>query len=310
MGGRTLVQWEQNRDNAPDSLTVDLYAGGAAPDSGLDEVTFYQVPYTPSTQGVDARLDMIARMPSLEVVQLLSAGYEQVLPLLPDHVTLCNGRGLHDASTAEHALALILAAQRDLPRWALAQREHHWGSAQLRSLADSRVVIVGYGSIGQAVESRLLPFEAEVVRVASRARPDEGVHGVDELHALLPGADIVVLVTPLTEATRGLFGAREFALLRDDALVVNVGRGPVLDTGALLAQKGRVRAALDVTDPEPPPADHPLWSAPGVFLTPHVAGGSAAFYPRARAFMDAQLARWAAGEPLANVVRTGSARDR
>ena len=164
-------------------------------------------------------------------------------------------------------------------------------------------MIIGYGSIGEAIERRLLPFETEVVRVASRARPEEGVHGVNELHVLLPEVDVVVMVTPLTEHTRGLFGAHEFALLRDDALVVNVGRGPVMDTDALLAQNGRVRAALDVTDPEPLPVDHPLWDVPGVYLTPHVAGGSAAFYPRARAFMDGQLARWAAGEPLANVVR-------
>ncbi|MFE9242373.1 2-hydroxyacid dehydrogenase [Nocardiopsis sp. NPDC006938] len=306
MGGRVLVQWEQNRDNAPRSLHVDLYTGGPAPDRGLEDVTFYQVPYAPSTQGVDERLDIIARMPELRVVQLVSAGYEQVLDLLPDHVTLCNGRGLHDASTAEHTLALILASQRDLPRWAVDQREHRWGSVPQRSLADSRVVIVGYGSIGRAVERRLLPFETEVVRVASRARPEEDVHGVDELPALLPEADVVVLVTPLTERTRGLFGADEFALLRDDALVVNVGRGAVMDTAALIAQNGRVRAALDVTDPEPLPVDHPLWDAPGVYLTPHVAGGSAAFYPRARAFVDAQLERWAAGEPLANVVRPGS----
>ncbi|OLT28409.1 dihydrofolate reductase [Nocardiopsis sp. CNR-923] len=303
MGGRALVQWEQNRANAPDPRAVDLYGGGAAPESALEEVAFYQVPYTPSTQGADARLDIIARMPALEVVQLLSSGYEHVLSHVPEHVTLCNGRGLHDASTAEHALALMLAAQRDLPRWALDQRDHRWGPVPQRSLADSRVMVIGYGSIGEAVECRLLPFETEVVRVASRARPDEGVHGVDELHALLPGADVVVLVTPLTERTRGLFGAREFALLRDDALVVNVGRGPVLDTEALLAQNGRVRAALDVTDPEPLPADHPLWDAPGVLVTPHVAGGSSAFYPRARAFLARQLARWATGEPLANVVR-------
>lgn len=305
MGGLTLVQWEQNRENAPGSLEVDLYTGGPAPGQGLDGVTFYQVPYTPSTQGADERLDMIARMPSLEVVQLLSAGYEHVLPLLPSHVTLCNGRGLHDASTAEHALALILAAQRDLPRRAIAQREHRWESVPLRSLADSRVVIIGYGSIGKALERRLLPLETEVVRVASRARPDEAVHGSDELHALLPDADIVVLVTPLTETTRGMVGAPELALLRDDALVVNVGRGPVLDTRALLAENGRIRAALDVTDPEPLPVGHPLWDAPGVFLTPHIAGGAAAFYPRARAFMDSQLTRWAAGEQLANVVRAG-----
>lgn len=303
MGGRALVQWEQNRDNAPEALHVDLYAGGPAPGTGLEDVTFYQVPYAPSTQGVDERLDIIARMPELRVLQLVSAGYEQVLGLLPDHVTLCNGRGLHDASTAEHTLALILASQRDLPRWAIDQREHRWGSVPQRSLADCRVMIIGYGSIGEAIERRLLPFETEVVRVASRARPEEGVHGVNELHVLLPEVDVVVMVTPLTEHTRGLFGAHEFALLRDDALVVNVGRGPVMDTDALLAQNGRVRAALDVTDPEPLPVDHPLWDAPGVYLTPHVAGGSAAFYPRARAFMDGQLARWAAGEPLANVVR-------
>ncbi|AFR09111.1 2-hydroxyacid dehydrogenase [Nocardiopsis alba] len=304
MGGRALVQWEQNRDNAPDSLHVDLYAGGPAP-AELEDVTFYQVPYVPSTQGVDERLDIIGRMPELRVLQLVSAGYEQVLDLVPDHVTLCNGRGLHDASTAEHTLALILAAQRELPRWAIDQRERRWTPSPQRSLADSRVMIVGYGSIGRAIERRLLPFETEVVRVAGRARPDEDVHGVDELHALLPEVDVVVLVTPLTEATRGLFGRREFSLLRDDALVVNVGRGPVLDTEALIAENGRIRAALDVTDPEPLPVEHPLWEAPGVYFTPHVAGGSAAFYPRARAFMDEQLARWAKGEALANVVRPG-----
>ncbi|MBR8744301.1 2-hydroxyacid dehydrogenase [Nocardiopsis sp. MG754419] len=304
MGGRALVQWEQNRDNAPEALHVDLYAGGAAPKE-VEDVTFYQVPYAPSTQGVDERLDIIGRMPELRVLQLVSAGYDQVLDLIPDHVTLCNGRGLHDASTAEHALALILAAQRELPRWAIDQRERRWAPTPQRSLTDSRVMIVGHGSIGAAIERRLLPFETEVVRVARRARPEESVHAIDDMHALLPEVDIVVLVTPLTETTRGLFGSREFSLLRDDALVVNVGRGAVLDTDALLAQNGRVRAALDVTDPEPLPVEHPLWEAPGVYFTPHVAGGAAAFYPRARAFMDAQLARWAAGEPLANVVRPG-----
>ncbi|MBB6120527.1 2-hydroxyacid dehydrogenase [Nocardiopsis algeriensis] len=305
MGGRALVQWEQNRRNAPEGVEADLYAGGSAP-RDLAGIGFYQLPYMPSMAAVsDEHLEIIPRMPDLRVLQLVSAGYEHVLPYLPDGVTLCNGRGLHDASTAEHALGLILAAQRDLPRWALDQREHRWAAVPQRSLADQRVVIVGYGSIGRAIEARLLPFETEVVRVASRPRPDEGVHGVAELDGLLPGADVVVLVTPLTESTRGLFGASRFALLRDDALVVNVGRGALLDTDALLAQKGRVRAALDVTDPEPLPPGHPLWDAPGVYITPHVGGGSAAFHPRARAFVDAQLARWAAGEPLANVVREG-----
>lgn len=300
MGERVLVPWEQNRDNAPDSLDVSVFAGEGEPDGDLAEVGLYVLPYT---RGPQQRVDLIARMPGLRAVQLLTAGYEHVLPVLPEGVVLSNGRGLHDASTAEHALALILAAQRELPRWAIDQRERRWAAEFTRSLADSRVVIVGYGSIGSAIERRLLPFETEVVRVASRPRPDEAVHGVEELHRLLPGADIVVLVTPHTPATEGLMGAEALALLPDGALVVNVGRGPVLDTAALLAEKGRVRAALDVTDPEPLPADHPLWSAPGVFFTPHIGGGTDSFYPRARAFVDAQLRRWAAGEPLENVVR-------
>ena len=133
-------------------------------------------------------------------------------------------------------------------------------------------------------------------------RPAEGVHAIADLPDLLPEADVVVLVLPQTPQTQGLIGAPELALLPDDALVVNVGRGPALDTAALLAEKGRVRAALDVVDPEPLPPGHPLWSAPGVFVTPHVAGGSATFGPRARRFVNDQLRRWAAGEPLANHV--------
>jgi phosphoglycerate dehydrogenase-like enzyme len=300
--GRILVPWEQNRDNAPASLTVEVFDGhGDPPPDVLDDVVFYVVPY-----GRDQRVDLIPRMPRLRAVQLLTAGYEHALPYLPAGVRLYNGRGLHDASTAEHAVALILAAQRDLFRWAEDQRSHVWQPHYTRSLADSRVLIVGYGSIGAAIEERLRPFGVTVVRLARRARPAEQVHGVDELHRLLPTTDIVVVVTPCTPETEGLIGAAELAALPDDALVVNVGRGPVVDTEALLAERGRIRAALDVTDPEPLPPDHPLWDAPGVLITPHVAGGSAAFYPRARRFVDEQLQRWAAGEPLVNEVAQGS----
>ncbi|MFC7329036.1 2-hydroxyacid dehydrogenase [Marinactinospora rubrisoli] len=297
MDGRVLVPWQENRANAPAALRVDVYDGDSPPPADLSDVGFYVLPY-----GRRQATDLLSRMPRLRAVQLLTAGYEHVLDVLPPGVALYNGRGLHDASTAEHAVALILAAQRDLPRWADDQRRGLWRPHYTRSLADCRVLIVGYGSIGAAIEDRLLPFETEVVRVARRPRPDEGVHGIADLHALLPEADIVVVVAPHTPETTGLIGTTELALLRDDALVVNVGRGPVLDTGALLAEKGRVRAALDVTDPEPLPADHPLWTAPGVFVTPHVAGGSATFYPRARRFVDEQLRRWAAGEALANPV--------
>jgi phosphoglycerate dehydrogenase-like enzyme len=209
---------------------------------------------------------------------------------------------LHDASTAEHALGLILAAQRSMPRWVDQQRRERWDPAYTRSLADSQVLIIGYGSIGSAIERRLLPFEVAVTRVARRARPNQDVYAVDDLHRLLPAADVVVLVLPQTDRTRGLISVPELALLRDDALVVNVGRGTALDTDALLAERGRVRAALDVVEPEPLPPGHPLWRAPGVLLTPHVAGGSAAFRPRAERFVREQLRRWAQGSPLANRV--------
>ncbi|MDQ1247005.1 MAG: hypothetical protein QG597_1374 [Actinomycetota bacterium] len=156
--------------------------------------------------------------------------------------------------------------------------------------------------MGQAIGARLAPFDVDLVPVARSSRT--GVNGVEELDALLPSADIVVLAVPLTDATRGLLNARRLALLPDDALVVNVARGPVIDTDALLAEvsTGRLRAALDVTDPEPLPADHPLWRAPGVLITPHIGGDTTAFPPRAQALLTAQLRRYCAGEPLVGVV--------
>jgi phosphoglycerate dehydrogenase-like enzyme len=241
------------------------------------------------------------------VVQALTAGYEHLVDRVPPGTTLCNARGLHDSSTAEMALGLLLASERELPAYVRAQDAHRWEHDHTGSVAGSRVVIVGYGSIGAALDRRLTACEAEVVRVARSPRPAEDVHAVADLDGLLPDADAVVLVTPLTEETRGLLDARRLALLPDGALVVNVGRGPVLDTAALLAEtsSGRLRAALDVTDPEPLPADHPLWDSPGVLITPHVAGGAAAFYPAAARFVAAQVHRFAAGEPLQNVVVPG-----
>ncbi|HEY0716697.1 MAG TPA: NAD(P)-dependent oxidoreductase, partial [Streptosporangiaceae bacterium] len=266
------------------------------------DVVFFTVPYD-RPHGTEP----LGRMPSLRVLQALTAGYDHLVDQVPPGTTLCNARGLHDSSTAELALGLLLAAERELPRWVRAQDAHRWEHAHTRSLAGSRVIVVGYGSIGAALDRRLTACQAEVIRVARSARPAEHVHGVAELDGLLTAADAVVLVTPLTEQTRGLLDARRLALLPDGALVVNVGRGPVLDTAALLAEcgSGRLRAALDVTDPEPLPAGHPLWDSPGVLITPHVAGGAAAFYPAAAQFVAAQIRRFAAGEPLENVVVPG-----
>jgi phosphoglycerate dehydrogenase-like enzyme len=295
---QVLVPWKENRDHAPEKLTVAVYDGVADPNAiDSSSVELYVMPY-----GLPVAVDLIPRLPALRALQVLTAGFDNVLDVLPAGVELYNGAGLHDASTAEHALALILAAQRELPHWAADQQVGRWAPHYTRSLADSRVLILGYGNIGRAIEQRLLPFETTITRVARRARPDEEVHPIDDLHQLLPETDVVVLVLPQSAQTRGLLGAPELALLPDDALVVNVGRGPALDTSALLAERGRIRAALDVVDPEPLPAGHSLWTAPGVFITPHVAGGSATFGPRARRFVDDQLRRWAAGEPLANRV--------
>lgn len=291
---RALLPWA-GLEPAGFAPRVDVYDGVAVPPTELADIGCYVLPYAKPLA-----VPLIASMPQLRIVQTLNAGYDDVLPYLPAGATLCNGRGLHDASTAEHALGMILAAQRNLATWVRNQDRHDWQQKHTDSLADCRVLIVGYGSIGQALGTRLAACEATVVPIASRAR--DGVHGISELPALLPGADIVVLILPLTESTEKIFGANELKLLRDNALLVNVGRGRLVDTDALIAEDGRIRAALDVTDPEPLPADHSLWNLPGVLITPHVGGGSATFYPRARRFLTEQLRRIGTGEPVQNVV--------
>lgn len=241
-------------------------------------------------------------LPGLRHVLLPSAGFDHALPLLPSGVTLCNGRGVHSAGTAELAVGLILASQRGLADAFAAQREERWYAPELPSLADRRVLIVGAGSLAQALANRLRPFEVAIVQVGQTARP--GVHAVTELPALLPEADIVVLTVPYSPGTHHLLDAAALAALPDRALVVNVARGPVLDTAALLAEleSGRLRAALDVTDPEPLPAGHPLWRAPNTLITAHQGGNSDATYSRAAALLRRQLEHLLAGEPLENVV--------
>lgn len=259
--------------------------------------------------GTTERLARLAALPGLEVVQVFTAGYDHVLAHLPSGVTLCNAAGVHDASTAEFAVALMLAAQRGIPEFARAQERGEWiGQRAWPALGDRRVLIVGYGRIGRALAARLAPFEVSLTAVASRPRAGddvvERVHGFDEPPWLLPHHDIVVLLTPLTDTTRGLADAAFLASMPDGALVVNVARGQVLDTAALLAETatGRLRAALDVTDPEPLPPDHPLWHAPGVLVAPHVGGAGDTFRPRMVRLLREQLTRYAAGAPLLHVV--------
>lgn len=267
--------------------------------ASVADVEFYVPPYDlrPSVA------DVVPRMTSLRVVQTLSAGVDAIRARVPEGVLLCNGRGIHDTSTAELTLALMLASLREVPRYVRQQDRGEWHRGFTQSLADKRVLIVGYGAIGAAIESRLVPFECEVVRVARTAR--DGVHAVGELAALVPDADVVVLIMPLTEETRGLVDADFLARMKPGALLVNMARGAVVDTAALVEalQAHRIQAALDVTDPEPLPAGHPLWSAPGVLISPHNGGASSAMRPRAMRLVREQLARYVAGEPLLNVMK-------
>src|SRR5665811_1403519 len=269
-----------------------------------DEISFVVPPYMTSSPW-----QRLALLPGLRVVQLLSAGYETVLPAIPAGVKLANAAGVHDASTAELAVTLTLSSLRGIPEFVAAQGRSQWLPTDYRrSLADRKVLILGYGGIGVAIARRLSGFEATLTAVASRARVGDGlvawVHGVDELPSLLPEHDVVIVIVPLSDATTGLVGRDFLASMPDGALLVNVSRGKVVDTQALLdaTSTGRIRAALDVTDPEPLPVDHPLWSTPGVLISPHVGGASSAFVPRAVALLRDQIAAFAEGRPLRNVV--------
>ncbi|MEU8459950.1 2-hydroxyacid dehydrogenase [Streptomyces sp. NPDC029003] len=294
-------------EGLPGSFRYRRWDGGESFPADPADCVFYVTPYMKS-QAVTLR--PFAHMPALEVVQTLTAGIDNILgglDDLPPGVRLCNARGVHEASTAELALTLALSSLRGIPGMVRGQDREEWRGGFYDALADRSVLIVGYGSIGSAVEDRLLPFETgTVTRVArsARAAPHGPVRALAELPRLLPDADVVILCTPLTEETRGLVDAGFLARMKDGALLVNVARGPVVDTGALLAEleTGRLRAALDVTDPEPLSPGHPLWHAPNVLITPHVGGSSSAFEPRAKRLVARQLARFAAGEPVENTV--------
>lgn len=282
----------------PKRLEIDVYDGHHSPPANLDEIEFYVPPYL----GGKHTLDLIHSMPNLRVIQALTAGVDNLREYVDDSVVLCNAKGVHDASTAELTVALTLASLRGIPEFAVAQLEGKWLQGYRESLADKTVLIVGYGSVGAAIERRLDGFECDVLRVARRAR--DGVGDMAELPDLLPRADVVVLIVPLTDQTQGMVEERFLSQMKDDALLVNMARGPVVNTAALLAevQAGRLRAALDVTDPEPLPAEHPLWRTPGVLISPHVGGFTSAFLPRALRLVRGQLERYAANAPLDNVV--------
>ena len=281
--GVEVIVWDM--ESAPATTHIDLvvppYMGGAGWLRALD--------------GVTTRL-----------VQSQSIGYDDVPAVLPPGHVFANAASVHETSTAELTLALVLASQRGIPDFVRAASEGRWAPARHESLADRRVLLLGYGGVGRAIEARLAPFEVEIVRVASRARTDEAgaIHGLDELPALLPTADIVIVGVPLTDATTGLVDDAFLSALPDGALVVNIARGRVADTAAILdhAARGRLRFALDVTDPEPLPDGHPLFALPNVLISPHVGGASTAMMPRMAKLLRTQIERMLRGEEPLNVV--------
>jgi phosphoglycerate dehydrogenase-like enzyme len=270
----------------------------------LDEVEFYCLPY----MGDGPSIAMIAQLPRLRVLQSLSSGVDNVLGSVPGRVTFCNGVGLHhEEGTAELAVSLILASLKELPVFALQQSRHHWHHLRTDSLDGKRVLLVGHGHIGQMIEQRIAPFGARITRVSRTAR--DGVAPLSQLPRLAAEADILVVCIALTPDTTGLIGAEVLAALPAGALVVNVARGTIVDAAALAGHlaDGRLRAALDVTDVEPLPADRPEWALPNVLITPHVGGDTLVFARRAPGFVADQAERYLTGQPLANIVKQAGA---
>lgn len=279
-------------------------------DLPLNEVDAVVLPYLSALEPLK---DAIGRLPHLKLVQTQSTGYDGVPELVGPDVAICSAAGVHAASTAELAIGLILTSLRGLDIAARDQPAGRWRSERRTSLADRKVLLLGVGGIGREVHRRLLPFEVDVSRVGRTRREDAdgAVHGMSELLDLAPAHDVVVVIVPLSAETEGIIGAEFLARLPDGALVVNIARGAVVDSEAITAEvvSGRLRAALDVFEPEPLPDGHPLWRAPNAVITPHLGGNTSAFPSRITALVRQQLTAFAAGERPQNLVQPGIFQD-
>ena len=310
-------------------------------DESLMRVMPQGVELVPLSEGLDHGVDVDVWIPDaltpraqevwkylrgVRLVHSLMAGTEWIPATVGPHVTICNARGAHNIATAEWTVGAIFAQLKYAPLYCDIQASGNWRRRKEASelfarlhpdeagvyppvaheeLTGKRVLMVGYGSIGKDIERMLAPFDVEMTRVARTARTEPLVHPVSELHSLLPDAEIVILILPLTEESCGLIGAHEMSLMKQGALLVNAARGPVVQTDALVdaLNSGRIRAALDVTDPEPLPEGHPLWKCPNLYITPHIGGSSPQFMRRALKVIADELARYIKGEPLRNVVQ-------
>ena len=297
------VVWTQWDDlNVPSKFKRLSPATNPAETSDLSEVTFY----VPTYMGGRPALELTKKMPNLKVLQVPNAGYDDALEFLRPGITLCNGRGIHDDSTAELAVGLTIASLRGFATFVRDQDKGEWVNKNYDSINDRKIGIVGFGSIGTTIARMLSGFSVEIVAFTQSGR--DNTIAITDLDKHLPSLDVVILILPLTKESKHLFDARRLALMKDGALLVNVARGPIVDTDALVKElnSGRITAGLDVTDPEPLPKGHPLWSAKGVLISPHVGGNSSAFEKRARRLIESQLDLLAQGKPLNNVIVAGN----
>jgi phosphoglycerate dehydrogenase-like enzyme len=297
------VVWTQWDDlNVPSKFKRLSPATNPAETSDLSEVTFY----VPTYLGGRQALELTKKMPNLKVLQVPNAGYDDAMEFLRPGITLCNGRGIHDDSTAELAVGLTIASLRGFATFVRDQDKGEWVNKNYDSINDRKIGIVGFGSIGTTIARMLSGFSVEIVAFTQSGR--DNTIAITDLDKHLPSLDVVILILPLTKESKHLFDARRLALMKDGALLVNVARGPIVDTDALVKElnSGRITAGLDVTDPEPLPKGHPLWSAKGVLISPHVGGNSSAFEKRARRLIESQLNLLAQGKPLNNVIVAGN----
>jgi phosphoglycerate dehydrogenase-like enzyme len=310
----------------PEELFRDFPAGieliriADPPDRDIDIEIWIPDPYT------NVAMRAWPHLRGVKLVLALLAGTEWIPGVVGPHVTICNARGAHNICTAEWTLGAILAMLKYFPLYYEIQREGRWKRrfeapphyaaisgdkrphyppVMLEELTGKTVLLVGHGSIGKEIERMLAPFHVHVLRLARRARSEPEVRAVSELDKLIPQADVIILIVPSTAETRGLIGGSQFALMKQGALLVNAARGPIVDTGALVEalNSGKIRAAIDVTDPEPLPEGHPLWSCPNLMITPHIGGSSPEFTPRALRVAADEIRRYMKGEPLHNVVQ-------
>jgi phosphoglycerate dehydrogenase-like enzyme len=293
------VVWTQWDDlNVPSKFKRLSPATTPVEGGDLSEITFY----VPWYMGGRPALELTKKMPNLKVLQVPNAGYDDAMEYLRSGITLCNGKSIHDDSTAELAVGLTIASLRGFPDFVRNQDKSEWVHVKNKSINDRKIGIIGFGSIGSTNEKMLAGFSVEIIPFSHSGR--DNTTAISDLNQHLPTLDVVILILPLTNESKNLFDAKRLALMKDGALLVNVARGPIVDTDALVKElnSGRITAALDVTDPEPLPNDHPLWRAKGVLISPHVGGNTTAFESRARRLIESQLNLLASGKPLNNII--------